>query len=314
MTQSIIAQVSNYLSLDEVQIRAMARKAPKTYRKYFIDKKNGGKREIFHPAKQTKALQYALIEIVLSGLPVHDAAVAYRPGIKSPLLMNAMKHGSLPFTVRIDCHNFFPSITPGDLERIMRNSKDFADMPDDDVRFIQSACFVRYRDGHLGLAIGAPTSPIISNAVMYDLDSSIFVLTKKISNESVFTRYADDIVFSTNVKGHSATFVKELQKLFDKTASPKLKINREKTVYSSRASKRRVTGLFICPDGTISIGHKMKRYIRKLLFDFKKETLSKEQTAYLRGYIAFTLDVEPKLYNRLAIKYGGELLKKVRQG
>lgn len=314
MTTSIVTQVSNYLSLDEAQTWAMAKKAPKTYRKYFIDKKNGGKREIFHPAKQTKALQYALIDIVLSRLPVHDAAVAYRPGMKSPLVKNAMQHGYLPFTVRVDCRDFFPSITPKDLERTLRGSKDFITLLGDDVSFIQCACFVKYRNGHLGLAIGAPTSPTISNAVMYDLDSSILSLTKKISNESVYTRYADDIIFSTNVKGGCATFVKKLKKLFDKTTSPKLEINKEKTVYSSRASKRRVTGLVVCPDGTITIGRKRKRYIRKLLFDFKRGTLSKELTTYLRGYIAFTLDVEPKLYNRLAIKYSGELLKEVAQG
>ncbi len=258
MTQGIITLVSNYLSLDETQTRAIAKKAPKTYRRYFIDKKKGGKREIFHPSKETKALQYALIEIIFSHLPVHDAAVAYRSGIKSPLLKNALQHRSLQYTVRIDCRNFFPSITPRDLERILRGSKDFATIFDDEVSFIQSSCFVRYKDGHLGLAIGAPTSPMISNAVMYDLDSSILNFTKLISNESVYTRYADDIVFSTNIKGGSATFVKELQKLFDKTTSPRLEINGEKTVYSSRASKRRVTGLVICPDSTISIGHKMK--------------------------------------------------------
>jgi hypothetical protein len=66
MASFLIPLVSNYLSLPESTVKEIAAAAPKTYRKYNIKKKNGGLRPIHHPAKQTKALQYALPEFHLN--------------------------------------------------------------------------------------------------------------------------------------------------------------------------------------------------------------------------------------------------------
>lgn len=143
---------------------------------------------------------------------------------------------------------------------------------------------------------------------MYDLDVQIQKICKSISLNSVYTRYADDIIFSTNLKGGCSKFYTALKDLVNKTKIPKLEINTDKTKFTSRKTKRVVTGLFITPDGLISIGRSEKRFIRKLLFDFKNGIIDEEKAKYLSGYLSYILDVEPEFFNRLALKYSAEIV------
>jgi hypothetical protein len=114
------------------------------------------------------------------------------------------------------------------------------------------------------------------------------------------------------LKGGCDKFVIKLDKLLKRNKSPGLSINSKKTIFSSRGSKRLITGLYICPNGDISIGRKNKRYIKKLIYDFKNNNILNEELTYLKGYISYILDVEPDFYNRLALKYSTELLEKIR--
>ena len=149
---------------------------------------------------------------------------------------------------------------------------------------------------------------------MFPLDEKMARLTMSISPDSIYTRYADDIVFSSNEKGACKKFYQGLKKILKNTKSPNLKVNTIKTVFTSRGTKRVITGLHICPDGRVSIGRRNKRYIKKLIYDFKGNSLDSNQRKYLSGYLSFILDVEPDFYNRLALKYGAELVSKAHRG
>jgi len=306
MTKSLINKVVDYLGYTRIDTLHVSKRAPKTYRRYTIPKKKGGRRTIHHPSKQTKTLQYALIEIFLNKLPIHSCAAAYRRNIPSPLLKNAILHAHYSYSVRIDFSDFFHSISPLDLFNQISNNK--INLSTTDKEFIKDCLFIRVPGGQKGLAIGAPSSPIVSNIVMYSLDEQIRAITNGISNQAEYSRYADDIIFSTNLRGGCQAFYHFLCELMKKTNSPRLAINNSKTMFSSRASRRVVTGLFIRPDGGVSLGRRNKRYIRKLLFDLRRTALSPDKAAYLSGYLAFSLDVEPDFYNRLVLKYGAELL------
>jgi len=314
MSNNIIELVASYVGLSPNSVLELSKNAHRTYRRYFIPKKRGGQRIIFHPSKSTKALQYGLIETILNRLPVHQCAAAYVGGRKSPLLVNAEKHSRYSYTVRIDFKDFFPSIGPRDLLKVLRESAQFGKINKQEEKFIKRSLFIKYRNGKLGLAIGAPSSPIISNIVMYSLDEEFQKLGMSVSTNSVYTRYADDIIFSTNKKGGCREFYKGFEEIIGRTNSPNLTINKQKTVFTSRGTKRVVTGLHICPDGQISIGRSNKRFIKKLIHDFRVNALDSEKRKYLSGYLSFILDVEPDFYNRLALKYGGELLSRAHKG
>jgi hypothetical protein len=155
-----------------------------------------------------------------------------------------------------------------------------------------------------GLAIGAPSSPCVSNAVMYHLDESAAGLAVQLAG--VYTRYADDLVFSTDRVGACREFASAYEALLQSCSSPCLQLNHRKTLYMSKGTRRIVTGLFVTPEGNVSLGRRRKRYLRKLVWDFKNRRLDERQRLQLRGHLAFCLDVEPDYFNRLVVRYGSE--------
>ncbi|MGA2267668.1 MAG: retron St85 family RNA-directed DNA polymerase [Bryobacteraceae bacterium] len=308
MSLDILRLAATYLGYDLTAVRDMYQMAPKTYRRFCIKKSSGGHRAIYHPSGPTKALQYALINLLLDKLPVHSSASAYHRGCS--IVANARAHASFAYSVRLDFSNFFPSIRPEDL--LCRVTRVFGDISPESAEFVTSALFVRYASGQMGLAVGAPSSPAASNATMIDIDQALSAFA--LARGGCYTRYADDLVFSTNVKSETAGFALEVQHVLAGTASPSLRLNVRKTKYSSRASRRIVTGLVITPEGTVSVGRHNKRFVRKLLFDLSNDVLDKRSATYLKGYLAFLQDVEPDILNKLALRYGGAVVDRAKRG
>lgn len=309
MRKPLIQSVAEVLGFELSVVEEMAAKAPKTYRHYKIPKKKRGLfRTIYHPSKETKSIQYALMHILAHYLEPHTCAYAFKPNFPSPLRKNAEVHAQFPFSMRIDFKDFFPSIKPDDIFAAVENSdhKPKIKLLPEDKTFLCQAFFVRLNDGTLGLPIGAPSSPMLSNGAMRPLDLAIDALANK--RDFVYTRYADDLVFSTDHKGASKAFLRDLRGIVSKSRHPKLRINEEKTLFMSRNCRRVVTGMTIDPMGTISIGRSRKRLVRKMLNDFKYGQLRMKQPHILQGNLAFILDVEPQFYDRLCLKYGADLV------
>jgi len=306
-----------YLGVTESEVLAAAQKAPKTYRRYLKPKRSGaGMREIFHPSKETKALQYALLETVLPSLPVHDAAVGYVRGLRSPLFRNAYAHSGFMFTVRLDFQDFFPSIVPDDLLSRLASIDDWGSMDKKDRGFLTDALFIDFRHSRF-LAIGAPTSPAISNAVMFELDARLQAWASECNG--CYTRYADDILYSTNKKRGCHEFVGRVASEIAAMDSPDLALNEDKTLYMSRGTRRSVTGLIVTPEGDVSVGRSRKRYLRRLIDRYGRYLadqgeFDEELSDSLRGLLAFVLDVEPAFFNRLAQRYGARIVNAALHG
>ncbi|WP_319560295.1 reverse transcriptase domain-containing protein [Marispirochaeta sp.] len=174
----LIDSVAQILAIDEATVNQIADKAPSYYRTYRIPKRNrSGFRTIYHPAKQTKALQYAIITTLLSNLLISKIAYAYKYGLKSPLKENASQHSKYKYSLHIDFKDFFPSIKPKDLFKSL--SKNDIILNEPEKVFLQNALFIR-RKGIFELSIGAPSSPIISNIIMYDFDNEIIRIAKSL--------------------------------------------------------------------------------------------------------------------------------------
>jgi retron-type reverse transcriptase len=155
---------------------------------------------------------------------------------------------------------------------------------------------------HDRLTIGAPSSPILSNAVLFDFDDFWFKKTRR--RQIVYTRYADDLYFSTNRQKVLENVYSDLREHLKKMKSPRLSINEDKTVFTSRKHKRLVTGLVLTSDKKISIGREKKRHIRGMVYRFKEGQLDEQEVAYLRGFLAYVKAVEPRFLTRLRRKYG----------
>jgi RNA-directed DNA polymerase len=243
-----------------------------------------------------------LIERLLSKLPVHEAAAAYKLG--SSLKKHANVHRHNKFLLKVDMRDFFPSITGKDIVRVLRKrfgSTNSALSSPRDYKIVRNLVC---RDNRL--TIGAPSSPILSNAVMYEFD--VDWATRCRSVGIAYTRYADDLYFSTTRPNVLAPLLKDLRSDLRKRKSPILQINDQKTVFTSRKRRRVVTGVVITPDGSLSLGRKRKRYIRSLLFRLAQGGLSPEQRNYLRGFISYAKSVEPAFIVSLERKYGPDVL------
>ncbi len=285
-------------------IELIAQTASYRYKTYHIAKRTGGTREISHPAKELKSLQRWLAGEVFSKLPVHQSVYSYRRGVG--IRDHAELHRKQNYLLRIDFQDFFPSITTKDVARLLvENRRRLSPLlsPED----FRNVCRIVCRYGRL--TIGAPSSPIISNAILYSFDRHWFSVCKK--REIVYSRYADDIYFSTDIPNILAATLDQVRDDLRNRKSPRLQINQQKVVFTSRKYNRNVTGLVLTSDKRISIGHQRKRWIRSQVHRFLLGQLSEGEAAYLRGYLSFVRSVEPTFLSALRKKYGADAIRRI---
>jgi RNA-directed DNA polymerase len=169
----ILEQMAADLGLTPQFIAAFARGASHAYKSYPIRKRNGDTRTIHHPSKQLKSMQRWLLFYVIEKLPIHAAATAYRK--HRSIFDNARAHANTKFLLRMDCTQFFPSITEADLMLYIQERPSF--FSGWSALDIDIFCKLICRNSRL--TIGAPTSPAISNAICYDMDSALSDLCSK---------------------------------------------------------------------------------------------------------------------------------------
>ncbi len=300
----ILRKMAADMRVPVAHIELIATTASHRYKVYRIRKRTGGTREISHPSKELKGLQRWLVLRVFSRLPIHDSVYSYRNGLS--IRDHAEVHKRNNYLIRIDLKDFFPSITAKDVARLLLANRQNIPLTitATDLKAISGiAC----RNGRL--TIGAPSSPVISNAVLYPVDEYWFDICEQ--RGITYSRYADDIYLSTNAPNVLATIYKEIRKDLEEREWPKLQINRRKVVFTSRKHNRNVTGLILTSDRRVSIGHKKKRWLRSQVFKFTKGQLSAEQVSYLRGYLSFARSVEPNFLTRLRKKYGVSVIHQI---
>jgi RNA-directed DNA polymerase len=303
MISSLIAAE---LGLNSKAIAALARSASYRYKDYTIPKRSGGQRLISQPTPQLKVLQVWLVRRIFRLLPIHAAATAYMK--RCSIGRHAVLHSRNNFLLKADFQNFFPSIKGEDVVRLLELNSNRVNAfveEHDDLAFIRAVVCRRNE-----LPIGAPSSPILSNAVMYDFDLKWANWCQE--NDVTYSRYADDLCFSTKRAKILDKVLDLLHRDLEERVSPKLRINEKKTVLTSRKRKRLVTGLVLTPDSRLSLGRQNKRKIRAMVHQFMNKTLDPQTTSYLTGYLSFARSVESSFVDSLKRKYGPEAIEKLR--
>lgn len=309
MTLDLRAELQEALGISEAQLNRLILRAPHTYKVYTIPKRTGGRRTIAQPARETKFLQYWLIKNVFSRLPVHACAMAYRPD--SSIRRNAEAHMHNSYLAKFDFKNFFTSIKIDAL--VLHFSKYLSEyLSESDISDVaRISCIKPEGGGKMCLSIGAPSSPILSNSIMFEFDTTVFDWCQK--NDFVYTRYADDLAFSTSEKDVCSTIEVAVRRVVRSLEHPRLMFNNKKTTLVSKKHQRRVTGLIIANDETISLGRDRKRSISSLIHKYSLGVLPKDDIYSLQGVLAFALDVEPAFIRRMSAKYGSALIEAIFQ-
>ncbi|CRM80489.1 Retron-type reverse transcriptase [Pseudomonas sp. 22 E 5] len=292
--------ISNALVVSSNDVSRLIIRAPHTYKTYEIDKKNGGKRSIAQPAKETKYIQRLLMTQLFSRLPVHSCAVAYKDG--ASIKKNAELHKNNQYISKFDFTNFFGSIKEPDISAHLASV--FGDeLSDETIKDISRISCIKHKDlPGLCLSIGAPSSPVLSNTIMYLFDQIVHEWS--VERGITFTRYADDLTFSSNTKGLFSEIEPFLSQVLKKLPYPVLSLNSKKTIHVSKKNQRRITGLVLDNDGRVSLGRDRKRLISTMIHHYSCGRLSDEETMRLQGLLGFAEDAEPLFVSRMRGKYG----------
>ncbi len=298
--------LSSDLALPPKDLLYLVNSAPYRYKVYQIAKRTPGKkRTIAQPAREVKPLQYWVMEHVLAAFPVHPAAFAYRKG--KSILDNTAPHAAHQFLCKLDFKNFFPSIKSTDFQKFMRLNPLASVWTEEEIGYISRILFWRRKRGNvLQLSIGAPSSPLLSNILLYNFDLKVSALCA--GRGVTYTRYADDLSFSTNARGVLREIETQVGEICKKTRPPRLVLNEAKTVHASTKGLRRVTGLVLANDGVVSIGREKKRLIRARFHRYIQGALNEKEIAEFSGMLSFIKSVEPLFLERLARKYGASAL------
>ena len=230
------------------------------YTEFEIPKKSGEPRRICAPTGDLKGVQRQLADALWE----HQKSIYEELGIKpnishafeegKSIITNAKIHRNKRIVVNVDLSDFFDSIHIGRVCGFFEKNKYFNLPHEPAITIAQLACY----QGRLPQ--GAPTSPIITNLICQVLDMHLLSFAKRYRLD--YTRYADDISFSTNDKAFLETwdsFYAELEKKIRKAG---FSLNEKKTRITYRDSKQVVTGLVV--NKKISVDHAYCRKVRAM--------------------------------------------------
>lgn len=304
---SIFSTLAEKLLMSEEELLRFALTMPRRYKKYEILKRNGIEtRLIAQPSKESKFIQRMIVEELRNVLRVHKAATAYEK--ETGIRLNALRHLNSRYLLKMDFKNFFPSITPELFFAVAESSG--VEFEQVDKILLEHVLFFRStRHARLRMSIGAPSSPFVSNFVMNKFDQAMtdFCFGKNIS----YTRYADDLTFTTNEKNVLFDLPKVVALFLSEHCSKKIRINSSKTVFSSKRFNRHVTGVVLTNNNELSIGRERKREIASLINSFRYGALSEESTMRLKGLLAHAYHIEPEFIVRMKTKYSDQVINSI---
>jgi RNA-directed DNA polymerase len=308
MPISLLGKMSSDLLLPKDMLDYLISSAPHRYKVYQVPKRSGtGMRTIAQPAKEVKKLQYWVINNIFPGLLIHPSAMAYVSG--KNIADNSGQHTDKPYLLKLDFRDFFPSIKADDFLHYSQDNRNLALSESDIQRLIRILFWCPKGSKVLQLSIGAPSSPFLSNAIMYRFDSSISLYCSE--RAVTYTRYADDVAFSMHDRKTRADIYQQVQNILASLPFPSLQLNTRKTIFASKAHRRMLTGLILSNDGAVSLGREKKRRIRAQIHHFICGRLSAQEISRLRGMLSFARDIEPTFVIRMENKYGKDIVKTI---
>jgi len=221
MPPNLISFCSSELGVSTSVVKRIASQSPFKYKRFFIKKRSGGLRDVAQPAREVKALQRAIVQFLSKQCPMHKAATAYIKG--TSILKNAKAHVGASYILKLDFEDFFGSIKYNDVYQYLSDLCG-TKVPREDIALAATAMtWRRSKNEELSLCIGAPSSPFISNALMFSFDK--FVADECFLRDVIYTRYSDDLTFSSISRQALLDIEVVIRDYISKSSLPRLKIN-----------------------------------------------------------------------------------------
>lgn len=251
-------ELADYLGIPRSKLTHIlyVKKPDSYYTTFEIPKRNGDTRAICAPSGDLKVLQKKLSNILcLFQRNIWDEN-GIKPNIshgfekEKSIITNAKIHRNKRYVLNLDLASFFDSFHFGRIQGYFEKNNHFKLPHDVAVILAQLTCY----QGRLPQ--GAPSSPIITNLICQSLDAHLLKAAKKYKLD--YTRYADDLTFSTNDRHFVENQKKFLAEAIVAITKAGFSINEKKTRLQFRDSRQEVTGLIV--NKKLNVNHS---YVRK---------------------------------------------------
>lgn len=254
-----------------------------SYHSFTVPKRDGTSRTIDAPSDELKAAQRKLLAWLETNYGFSEHVTGFRRG--KSLWDNAKPHSGKKAVVNVDVEDFFPSVTETKVSKALVA----IGIPETSIPE-----FLRLTTYRGCLPQGAPTSPFIANLVFAPVDDAVVKLLKKYDKKAKYTRYADDLTFSSN----DSKIVNAIR-IIEDGILPRFgfRAKKKKTCVYRAHTRQTVTGLVVNgKKPRISRERYMK--IRSLAW---KELCGQGivPLATLKGHLAAFLDLDRDGYSKL---------------
>ncbi len=270
-----------------------------------VPKKSGGIREISSPAWMLKMFQAAAGRMLQDYYEAPSAVTGFVPG--RSVVDNASKHIMRNYVYNADLKDFFPSITRKRVKSALMHPPfsfgaeaaqllsgiccahaDLARKGRDiywDIQWNKRSGIERKAEDYqtevpATLPQGAPSSPVLSNAVCIRLDRRLAGLARRY--EATYSRYADDITFSSNhnVFQEGYSFLKEFRRII---SAEGFTLNEDKLRLQEKGQRQEVTGLIV--NRKVNVCRKYIRDIGSLLYIWERYGVDAAYARFLKHSI-----------------------------
>lgn len=248
------------------------------YHRFALPKKTGGQRHISAPKKTLKTAQQWVFDNVLSRVADVDHLHAAAHGFVATrnVISNASPHVGRAVVVNLDLRDFFPSITFVRVRGVF-NTLGYSgavatvlallctEPPRTAMKLDGQRVFVAVGDRQLPQ--GACTSPAITNLLCRRLDARLAGIARALGFS--YTRYADDLTFSSSKALDVATLLFRVRRVVD---SEGLVVNEDKTRVMRRGRRQEVTGVVV--NDKPGVPREEVRRLRAVLHQAQREGLA----------------------------------------
>ena len=293
------------------------------YTVFRLQKANAGHRPdrfryICAPSPELLRVQRWINTHILSNLKPHHASYAYEA--RNGVLEAASLHCEAIWLIKLDLTNFFESILEPQVFKLFRSvgyqplvafeltrlctRVRVSGNPDKKFWIEEPSDHFPYRDSRIGhLPQGAATSPKIANLVMQSLDEKLYDFASR--NGLVYTRYADDLIFSSKQPFDRALASSHIHDVNQVLREEGYWLNRAKTKVVTPGTRKVVLGLLV--DGPVPrLTKAYKKYVSDHIYYLSHPEISAESHASVKGFkslqglinhvsgkIAYGISIEP---------------------
>ncbi len=246
-----LASIEQDLGFPAKTLYALSNHIERHYHQVSIPKRDGGSRTLSVPDLILKRVQRSIADNLLSQHPVSRYAKAYKLG--AGVQRNARPHVGKKKLLKLDIDGFFDHILYSQVKERVFCAEKYAEP----IRILLTMlCYCKDT-----LPQGAPTSPAITNIILYDFDEAVgaFCAGKGVT----YTRYCDDMTFSGDFdEGEIVAFVKgELARLG-------LFLKNRKTAVIPQTRRQTVTGIVV--NEKLNLTKEYKRKLRQEMYYVEK--------------------------------------------